>query len=145
MGFRRMGFVVRVRRLGEMKCTYRIFVWNSEGSLQLQIEGIILEITAEISAVANQLNSFDSLQRAPLYRPQRCSQSVILKQLHRIVQNTKYVGSESRSECLSLVNIMLFGLGLCLCLSNSHTNFLLIPHFRSFLIIHIHKFNQFSN
>ena len=26
MGFRRMGFVVQVRRFGEMKITYKIFV-----------------------------------------------------------------------------------------------------------------------
>ena len=45
--------------------------------------------------------------------------------------------TNSYSECLPLVtaitltNIMVFGLGVGLCLSNSHTIFLFIPHFRS--------------
>ena len=53
------------------------------------------------------------------------------------VQVTKHAGSVSCSECLLMVtdiifiNIMVFGLGLGLCLSNTHTIFLLIPHFRS--------------
>ena len=57
------------------------------------------------------------------------------------VHITKHAGSISCSECVPLVtaiaiiNIMVFGLGMCLCLSNSHTIFLLIPHFRSLNII----------
>lgn len=53
------------------------------------------------------------------------------------VHITKHAGSVSCSECLPLVttitfiNIMVFGLGLGLCLPNSHTLFLLISHFRS--------------
>jgi hypothetical protein len=52
------------------------------------------------------------------------------------VQITKQAGSMSCSECLPMVttltfiDIMMFGLGMCLCLSNSHKIFLLIPHFR---------------
>ena len=47
----------------------------------------------------------------------------------------------SCSECLSLVtavtfiNIMVFGLGLVLCFSNSNLIFLLIPHFRKLNLI----------
>jgi len=32
MGFRRMRFVVQLRRLGKIKINQKIFVWNSEGS-----------------------------------------------------------------------------------------------------------------
>jgi hypothetical protein len=49
----------------------------------------------------------------------------------------KHANSVSCSECLPLVttitfiNIMVFIIELGLCISNSHTLFLLIPHFRS--------------
>ena len=52
------------------------------------------------------------------------------------VQIMKQAGSVSCLECLPLltaitfINIMVFDLGLGLCLSNSHTVFLLIPHFK---------------
>ena len=52
------------------------------------------------------------------------------------VQITKHASSVSCSECLlvtaiTFIDIMVFGLGLGLCLSNSQTLFLLVPHFRS--------------
>jgi len=53
------------------------------------------------------------------------------------VQITKHVSSVSCSECLLLVttitfiNIKLFGIELCLCLSNSHRLFLFRSHFKS--------------
>ena len=53
------------------------------------------------------------------------------------VQILKHAGSVSCSECLPLVttitfiNIIVFGIELCLSLPNSHTLFLIIWHFRS--------------
>ena len=57
------------------------------------------------------------------------------------VQITKHARLVSCSECLPLVTainfieIMVFGLGLGLCLSNSHKIFVLIPDFRPLNII----------
>ena len=56
---------------------------------------------------------------------------------HKNVKRNKQSGSVSCSECLPLVTvinfiiIMVFGLGLGLCLSKSHAIFLLITHCRS--------------
>ena len=70
------------------------------------------------------------------YTPRSTLQLAMFESFNN-VQITKQAGSMSCSECLPLVtaitfiNIMVFGPGLGLCLSNSHTIFLLIPHFRT--------------
>ena len=75
------------------------------------------------------------------------------------VEIMKHAGSVQCSECLPLVtaitftNILVFGLGLDLCLSNSHTIFLLISWFRSLNIridfilssLQIHHLNFWTN
>ena len=76
MGFMGMGFVVHVRRFGEIKI---IATFLSEYLKVVCSKGIILELTLEISAVVCQLDSFDSVCRLPLYRSERCCQSVILQ------------------------------------------------------------------
>ena len=63
--FRRMGFVVRVRRFGEMKFIAKYLSEIPKAVCKLMIKGI-LELTFDISAVTCQLDSSDSVSKATL-------------------------------------------------------------------------------
>ena len=58
--FRGMGFMVRVRRFGEMKFIAKCLSEIPKAVCKLLIKGI-LELTLDISAVACQLDSSDSV------------------------------------------------------------------------------------